>query len=251
MASRSLLRTLRPMGQQLRAVPRMAPSMPARAFSTAPMRWDERSTIDQLKKGVADLGDQAKNLMNKLESEAKDFTDQAKNHGSTPKATDHSIPPSTAGQVDPEGEVRDPMAGNHASASGHTSHGLPPPASGTGAPSAEVNGGSVPIGQVEPRLQLTFTCTAGPERNQPECGERSTHEFSKNSYENGIVLVQCPKCQARHLIADHLGWFKEITKDGQLKTLEDIMKDKGDDAITKGRINQFGTIEFPPEAGKS
>lgn len=244
MATRSLLRTLRPMGQ-LRAVPRLAPS--ARAFSAAPMRWDERSTIDSLKKGVADLGDQAKNLMNKLEAEAKDYTDQAKNHVSTPKSTDHSIPPSTASQVDPEGEVRDPMAGNHSP--NHASHGLPPPQSGTGAPSAEVNGGSVPIGQVEPRLQLTFTCTAGPERQQPECGERSTHEFSKNSYENGIVLVQCPKCKARHLIADHLGWFKEITKDGQLKTLEDIMKDKGD-AVQKGRINQFGTIEFPPDAGK-
>lgn len=244
MATRSLLRTLRPMGQ-LRAVPRLAPS--ARAFSAAPMRWDERSTIDSLKKGVADLGDQAKNLMNKLEAEAKDYTDQAKNHVSTPKGTDHSIPPSTASQVDPEGEVRDPMAGNHSP--NHASRGLPPPQPGAGAPSAEVNGGSVPIGQVEPRLQLTFTCTAGPERQQPQCGERSTHEFSKNSYENGIVLVQCPKCKARHLIADHLGWFKEITKDGQLKTLEDIMKDKGD-AVQKGRINQFGTIEFPPDAGK-
>lgn len=242
MATRSLLRTLRPMGQ-LRAAPRMAaPSV--RAFSAAPQRWDERSTLDSLKKGVADLGDQAKNLMSKLESEAADLTDQAKNHGAPPAGTEHKIPPSTAGQVDPEGEVRDPLAGNH---------GLPPPAAGSagsGTPSAEVGGGSVPIGQVDPRLQLTFTCTAGPERQQPECGERSTHEFSKNSYENGIVLVQCPKCKARHLIADHLGWFKEITKDGQLKTLEDIMKDKGEEAITKGRINQLGTIEFPPEAGK-
>lgn len=225
---------------------RMAAPSSARAFSAAPLRLDERSTLDSLKKGVADLGDQAKNLMNKLEDEAKDLTDQARNHGAPPAGAAHAIPPSTAGEVDPEGEVRDPLAGNH-------SHGLPPPAQGSGAPAAQaqVGGGSVPIGKVEPRLQLTFTCTAGPEREKPECGERSTHEFSKSAYENGIVLVQCPKCEARHLIADHLGWFKEITKDGKLKTLEDIMKDKGEDAITKGRINGMGTIEFPPEAGKA
>lgn len=55
---------------------------------------------------------------------------------------------------------------------------------------------------------MTFTCTAGPEKEQPPCGHRSTHEFNKRSYEKGIVLIQCPECKARHLIADHLGWFK-------------------------------------------
>ena len=45
--------------------------------------------------------------------------------------------------------------------------------------------------RVEPRLSLTFTCTV------PNCGERSTHEFSKRAYERGIVLVQCPGCQNR------------------------------------------------------
>lgn len=249
MASRSLLRTLRPLGQ-LRSAPRLNPAaiaIPARSFASTPQRYDERSTLDSLKKGVADLGDKAASLMSKLEEEAKDLTEQAKNHGKLPAGTEHRTPPSTASQVDPEGEVRDPLAGNP----NHGAHGLPPPSAGSSAPSAEVNGGSVPLGKVEPRLQLTFTCTAGPERNQPQCGHRSTHEFSKNSYENGIVLVQCPECKARHLIADHLGWFKEITKDGQLKTLEDIMKDKGDNALQKGRINQDGTIEFPPEAGKA
>lgn len=49
---------------------------------------------------------------------------------------------------------------------------------------------------------LTFTCTAN------DCGHRSTHEFTKRSYTRGIVLVQCPECKNRHLIADHLGWFK-------------------------------------------
>ena len=46
-------------------------------------------------------------------------------------------------------------------------------------------------GRLEPRLSLTFTCTV------VQCGERSTHEFSKRAYTSGIVLVQCPKCKNR------------------------------------------------------
>lgn len=48
-----------------------------------------------------------------------------------------------------------------------------------------------PIGQIEQRLSLTFTCAVSG------CGHRSTHEFSKRSYERGIVLVQCPGCNNR------------------------------------------------------
>jgi protein import protein ZIM17 len=44
---------------------------------------------------------------------------------------------------------------------------------------------------VEPRLQITFTCTV------PDCGTRSTHEFSKRSYTSGIVLIECPGCKNR------------------------------------------------------
>lgn len=43
----------------------------------------------------------------------------------------------------------------------------------------------------EPRLSLTFTCTV------PDCGERSTHQFTKRAYERGIVLIECPKCKNR------------------------------------------------------
>lgn len=71
-----------------------------------------------------------------------------------------------------------------------------------GMASVTPGGGSVPIGRVEPKLAITFTCTV------EGCGERSTHEFTKRSYTKGIVIVQCPGCKNRHLIADHLGWFK-------------------------------------------
>ncbi|KDN53070.1 zf-DNL-domain-containing protein [Tilletiaria anomala UBC 951] len=72
--------------------------------------------------------------------------------------------------------------------------------------------------QVQPRLSLTFTCTV------KDCGHRSTHEFSKRSYEKGIVLVQCPGCKNRHLIADHLGWFKDSH---EAKTVEEMVKQHG------------------------
>eukprot|EP00198_Chlamydomonas_reinhardtii_P010820 XP_001700157.1 mitochondrial inner membrane peptidase [Chlamydomonas reinhardtii] len=48
---------------------------------------------------------------------------------------------------------------------------------------------------------MVFTCT--------KCDTRSTKAFSKQSYQNGVVLVRCPGCQKLHLVADHLGWFGE------------------------------------------
>ncbi|KAF9525098.1 DNL zinc finger-domain-containing protein [Crepidotus variabilis] len=92
-------------------------------------------------------------------------------------------------------------------------------------------------GRVEPRLSITFTCTAS------QCGERSTHEFSKRSYMKGIVIVQCPKCKNRHLIADNLGWFKDNTDNGRLRTVEDLVKAKGE-KIRKGKLGFDGDIEY-------
>ncbi|TXT08595.1 hypothetical protein VHUM_02723 [Vanrija humicola] len=86
---------------------------------------------------------------------------------------------------------------------------------------------------------MTFTCTHN------DCGHRSTHEFAKKSYEKGVVIVQCPECKARHLIADHLGWFKEVTDGGKLKTVEDLVREKGE-KVTKGRVNMDGDIEYAP-----
>lgn len=44
----------------------------------------------------------------------------------------------------------------------------------------------------EPRMQITFTCTAS------DCDRtRSTHQFTKRAYEKGIVLIQCPGCRNR------------------------------------------------------
>ncbi|KAH9840028.1 DNL zinc finger-domain-containing protein [Rhodofomes roseus] len=92
----------------------------------------------------------------------------------------------------------------------------------------------------EPRLSLTFTCTV------PACDTRSSHMFTKRSYERGIVIVQCSGCKNRHLIADHLGWFKESTEEGKLKTVEDLVRAKGE-KVRRGVMNDDGVVEYSPE----
>ena len=75
-----------------------------------------------------------------------------------------------------------------------------------------------PIGKVDkPMLMIAFTCK--------KCNHRSSHTMSKQAYTNGTVLIQCPTCHARHLIADHL----KIFNDDHI-TIEDILKAKGESA---------------------
>ena len=50
----------------------------------------------------------------------------------------------------------------------------------------------------------------------------------------------------RHLIADHLGWFKEGTQEGKLKTIEDLMREKGE-IVKRGRLRNGDVIEYAPE----
>ena len=58
-----------------------------------------------------------------------------------------------------------------------------------------------------------FTCN--------QCTTRSMKVFSRESFERGIVLVTCPQCQARHLLADRLGWF------GEPGSVDDFLADHG------------------------
>ncbi|KAH9975800.1 DNL zinc finger-domain-containing protein [Lactifluus volemus] len=88
----------------------------------------------------------------------------------------------------------------------------------------------------EPRLSITFTCTAG------DCSTRSTHQFTKRAYERGIVLIECPGCKTRHLIADNLGWFKDSTEAGKLRNVEDLLRVRGE-TVRRGRLHPDGTIE--------
>jgi len=76
------------------------------------------------------------------------------------------------------------------------------------------------LGKIAAIYQLHYTCGV--------CNERSYRNFSKKAYHEGVVIIQCLKCENRHLIADNLGWFEDTKI-----TLEDIMKRKGE-TIAKG-----------------
>ncbi|KAF8159872.1 DNL zinc finger-domain-containing protein [Crassisporium funariophilum] len=91
--------------------------------------------------------------------------------------------------------------------------------------------------KMEPKLSITFTCTV------PDCDERSTHQFTKRSYTKGIVIIQCPGCKNRHLIADNLGWFKDSTEEGKLRNIEDILKARGE-TVRRGRMDVGGVVEY-------
>lgn len=67
----------------------------------------------------------------------------------------------------------------------------------------------------QPQLMLAFTCN--------KCETRSSHSFSKQSYTSGTVLIQCPGCKNRHLIADNLKIFRDKNVN-----LEEILRAKGE-----------------------
>lgn len=71
----------------------------------------------------------------------------------------------------------------------------------------------------DPQLMIAFTCK--------KCDTRSSHAFSRQSYYKGTVLIQCPGCKNRHLIADNL----KIFRDNKVN-LEDILKEQGQSVAT-------------------
>jgi hypothetical protein len=82
----------------------------------------------------------------------------------------------------------------------------------------------------QPSYALVFTCKS--------CTHRSAHRISKQGYHHGSVLVQCPGCKGRHLIADHLKVFGDSKV-----TLEQILAQKGD-LLQKGGIGVDGDMEL-------
>ncbi|KAI8880041.1 zf-DNL-domain-containing protein [Backusella circina FSU 941] len=92
------------------------------------------------------------------------------------------------------------------------------------------------------KMLIGFTCQV--------CQERSHHVMSKRAYTKGVVLIQCPGCKNRHLIADNLGWFQDSKT-----TVEDLVKEKGE-AIRKIVVDEDGVeklgdlMEWLPEITK-
>jgi hypothetical protein len=67
------------------------------------------------------------------------------------------------------------------------------------------------LGQIDgtARMGIQFRCKI--------CDHTLQKTFTRQSYENGVVIIRCDSCENLHLIADNLGWFKDLTKDGKLK----------------------------------
>ncbi|CAH6723417.1 mitochondrial protein import protein Zim17p [[Candida] jaroonii] len=81
----------------------------------------------------------------------------------------------------------------------------------------------------DPQMMIAFTCK--------KCDTRSSHTFSKQAYQTGTVLIQCPGCKNRHLIADNLNFFKD-----QKFSLEDVLKAKGESIATSPEDLVFNDI---------
>ena len=62
--------------------------------------------------------------------------------------------------------------------------------------------------------------------------------MSRKTYETGVVIVTCPGCDNRHLIADRFGWF------GEPGSIEDYLAQKGE-TVFRGRDD--GTLELSPD----
>mmetsp|Transcript_20769 Transcript_20769/g.30141 ORF Transcript_20769/g.30141 Transcript_20769/m.30141 type:complete len:128 (-) Transcript_20769:1677-2060(-) len=72
----------------------------------------------------------------------------------------------------------------------------------------------------EDRLGISFTCG--------KCDTRISKKVKRQSYTKGVVIIECPTCQSRHLIADNLGWYKDWTGStmGNIEQLADKLGQK-------------------------
>jgi len=92
---------------------------------------------------------------------------------------------------------------------------------------------------------MLFTCG--------QCETRAVRGFSRQAYENGVVIVTCPGCQSKHVVADRMGWF------GEPGSVEDFIAQKGEEKaqgdgstkVTRGSVKlaegEDGTLEIDKE----
>ncbi len=84
-----------------------------------------------------------------------------------------------------------------------------------------------------PSYHLSFTCKP--------CLHRSRHRITKQGYHYGTVLVTCPSCKSRHVIADHLKVFLD-----KGKTLEDILREKAEEGQDFTKLLKKGKLGIRP-----
>eukprot|EP00756_Hemistasia_phaeocysticola_P032494 Hpha_TRINITY_DN16410_c0_g1::TRINITY_DN16410_c0_g1_i1::g.162591::m.162591/K17808/ZIM17, DNLZ, Tim15; mitochondrial protein import protein ZIM17 len=97
--------------------------------------------------------------------------------------------------------------------------------------------GGTGMGTDTGELALVFQCTAELDGGK-KCGTQAIKRFSKVAYTKGVVIIECPGCKNKHVIADNLGWFHDGAQN-----IEDLMKQKGE-TLQKVSVNQAEFDQF-------
>eukprot|EP01061_Rhynchopus_euleeides_P020071 TRINITY_DN32812_c0_g1_i2.p1 TRINITY_DN32812_c0_g1~~TRINITY_DN32812_c0_g1_i2.p1 ORF type:complete len:211 (+),score=64.41 TRINITY_DN32812_c0_g1_i2:71-634(+) len=88
------------------------------------------------------------------------------------------------------------------------------------------------IGAANADMALLFECRV--------CKTQAVKQFSRHSYEKGVVLIQCPGCKNKHVIADNLGWFYDM---GENNNIEKQMSAEGQElkrvSVSEAEYAQF------------
>lgn len=82
---------------------------------------------------------------------------------------------------------------------------------------------------------MVFTCKV--------CDTRSMKMASRESYENGVVMVRCGGCDNLHLIADRRGWF------GEPGSVEDFLASQGEE-FKRGSMDSLNLTPEDLAGGK-
>ncbi|CAF1002187.1 unnamed protein product [Rotaria sp. Silwood1] len=91
-------------------------------------------------------------------------------------------------------------------------------------------------GEETKRMGIQFTCKV--------CDHKLQKTFTRQSYEQGVVIIRCDSCLNLHLIADNLGWFKDLTQNGKFKNVAQMLQAKGETIhrVTVAPTNDESTL---------
>lgn len=96
-------------------------------------------------------------------------------------------------------------------------------------PARNLSSSAVPSVGTE-KMIIGFTCKV--------CNQRTHRNMSRLAYTQGVVLIECPGCRNRHLIADHLGWFDMAQGEGW--TVEKVLTQRGEQVRRSWRTDLDG-----------
>eukprot|EP00568_Trieres_chinensis_P002060 CAMPEP_0183309276 /NCGR_PEP_ID=MMETSP0160_2-20130417/24778_1 /TAXON_ID=2839 ORGANISM="Odontella Sinensis, Strain Grunow 1884" /NCGR_SAMPLE_ID=MMETSP0160_2 /ASSEMBLY_ACC=CAM_ASM_000250 /LENGTH=241 /DNA_ID=CAMNT_0025473279 /DNA_START=63 /DNA_END=788 /DNA_ORIENTATION=- len=99
------------------------------------------------------------------------------------------------------------------------------------------------------KFELQYTCKI--------CETRNSNRVSRLAYREGVVIVVCKGCQAKHLIADNLGWHNYIGGFEDNMNIEEYLGSAGREGeVSRVSPNVFELekalkLQSPPRPGVS